>query len=306
MIGRAAGRASLRRRRPDAPAHAPLSKADQIHLALKPAIIRGELPPGAAIDKHALCERFGVSRLPVTTAINRLAYEGLVLIEPQRGSYVSRIRLDDVLQWMLARRAIEAEVAGAAARGLPPEALDAMEHNLRYQQAAIGGNDFDGFLELDVAFHRLLTDGLGLPRVAESLEALRTHLDRVRRLLLPEPGRMATTLAEHPRSSRRSSPAARPAERAMRRHLDVVSTGWSPSSGSIRISSGRRRGARLCRALPETETEDAIALENVRLQEPQQLLGTHAAEQAYERRPVQVVTHDQRSRPPAVVSPLVV
>ena len=126
------------RRRP-ARAATRLPKADQVHLALKQAIIRGELPPGAAIDKSALCLRFGVSRLPVTTAIHRLAYEGLVLIEPQKGSYVSRIRLDDVLQWMMARRAIEAEVAAEAARRLPAESREALARNLRYQEAAVVG-----------------------------------------------------------------------------------------------------------------------------------------------------------------------
>jgi DNA-binding GntR family transcriptional regulator len=200
-----------------------LSKADRIHLALKQAITRGELAPGAAIDKPALCDRFGVSRLPVTTAINRLAYEGLVLIERQKGSYVSRIRLDDVLQWMLARRAIEAEVAAEAARRLDADALGALRRNLRYQEAAIGGQDYDGFLQLDVAFHRLLTDALGLNRVTEMLEALRAHLDRVRRLLLPEPGRMAMTLAEH-RAITAAIEARKPgpAERAMRHHLNQV------------------------------------------------------------------------------------
>ena len=42
-----------------------------------------------------------------------------------------------------------------------------MEQSLRYQGAAVGGSDYDGFHRLDVAFHRLLPDGLGLPRVAE-------------------------------------------------------------------------------------------------------------------------------------------
>jgi DNA-binding GntR family transcriptional regulator len=88
-----------------------LSKADQVYLALKSAIISGELLPAASIDKNELCARFGVSRLPVTTAVNRLAYEGLILIEPQRGSYVAKIQLDDVIQWMAARRALEVEIA---------------------------------------------------------------------------------------------------------------------------------------------------------------------------------------------------
>jgi DNA-binding GntR family transcriptional regulator len=203
-----------------------LPKADQVHAALKQAIIRAELQPGAAIDKAALCLRFGVSRLPVTTAIQRLAYEGLVLIEPQKGSYVSRLRLGDVLQWMMARRAIEAEVAAEAARSLPSAAREALLRNLRYQEAAVEGEDYDGFLDLDVGFHRVLTDGLALNRVAETLDALRVHLDRVRRLLLPEPGRMAATVGEH-RAIEAAIAAGRPAaaDRAMRSHLAVVIDG---------------------------------------------------------------------------------
>jgi DNA-binding GntR family transcriptional regulator len=200
-----------------------LSKADRVYHSLKEAIVRGELAPGAAIDKPALCDRFAVSRLPVTTAVNRLAYEGLVLIERQKGSYVARIRLDDVLQWMMARRAIEAEVAAEAARRLGPETLEAMRRNLRYEEAAIAATDYDGFLQLDVSFHRQPVDGLGLRRIAEILDGLRAHLDRVRRLLLPEPGRMGTTLDEHRAildAIERRRPAA--AGRAMRRHLDAV------------------------------------------------------------------------------------
>jgi DNA-binding GntR family transcriptional regulator len=199
------------------------SKADQVHSAVKRAIVQGELLPGAAIDKAELCRRFGVSRLPVATAINRLAYEGLILIEPQKGSYVSRILIDDVLQWMLVRRAIEVEVAGQAARRLGSDAHEALRRNLRYQEAAFGGDDYDGFLQLYVGFHRLLTDALGLHRVTDTLDTLRTHLDRVRRLLLPQPGRMAATLDEHRAiheaiERRRAGPAGQ----AMRRHLDAV------------------------------------------------------------------------------------
>jgi DNA-binding GntR family transcriptional regulator len=222
MNGRATGQAPLHSMDPDV-RDMPLSKAGRVHLAVKRAILRGDLPPGAVIDKGALCQRFGVSRLPVTTAINRLAYEGLVLIEPQRGSYVSRISFDDVQQWMMVRRAIEAEVAGEAARRLGADAQEALRRNLRYQEAAIASEDYDGFLELDVAFHHLLTAGLGLPRVADMLGVLGVHLDRVRRLLLPEPGRMAATLAEHRAIQlaieRRK---ARTARQAMQQHLDTV------------------------------------------------------------------------------------
>lgn len=200
-----------------------LSKGNLVYLALRRAIISGELAPGASIDKNGLCVRYGVSRLPVTTAINRLAYQGLVLIEPQRGSYVAKIRLDDVVQWMLARRALEAEVAGECARRLAAQSIERLERNLHYQQAAIGGDDYGGFLRLDVAFHEQLIQGLALDHVGELLDSLRTHLDRVRRLLLPQPGRMDSTLAEH-RAILDAIQARRPrqAEQAMRKHVNIV------------------------------------------------------------------------------------
>ena len=81
------------------------SRVERVYLALKQAIVSGALAPETPIDKNEWGARFDVSRLSVTSAINRLAFEGLVVIEPQRGSYVARMHLEDVRQWMLMRRA---------------------------------------------------------------------------------------------------------------------------------------------------------------------------------------------------------
>src|SRR5215469_17750870 len=91
------------------------SKVDRAYAALKRAIVSGALAPQTPIDKNEWCAAFEVSRLSITTAINRLAFEGLVVVEPQRGSYVAKIRLEDVRQWMLMRRALEMEVVAVCA-----------------------------------------------------------------------------------------------------------------------------------------------------------------------------------------------
>jgi DNA-binding GntR family transcriptional regulator len=199
------------------------SKARQIHAALKHAIVTGELPPDTALDKNELCVRFGVSRLPVTTAIERLAYENLVVVEPQRGSYVARIRIGDVKQWMLVRRVLEAELAGLCAQQLPDAAVARLTRHLAHQRTAMEHGDIDGFYDLDVGFHRVLIDGLSLHRVGEVLESVRPHVDRVRRMLLPEPGRMPSTFGEH--QAIHAAILARDAvaaSEAMHRHLDRV------------------------------------------------------------------------------------
>lgn len=127
------------------------------------------------------------------------------------------------MQWITARRALEVEVVGECAQRLPGPVIGQLHRNLLYQQAAVGGNDYAGFLQLDVAFHQAFTDGLDLHRVGELLDSLRSHLDRVRRLLLPEPGRMECTLAEH-RAVAEAIARRRPrqAQEAMRSHVNVV------------------------------------------------------------------------------------
>jgi DNA-binding GntR family transcriptional regulator len=199
------------------------SKVDRVYLALKQAIVSGDLAPVTLIDKTEWSARFEVSRLSITSAINRLAFEGLVVIEPQRGSYVSKIRLADVKQWMMMRRLLEIEVAALCATELPERAIDRMSRNLGYQRAAIESGDLAGFHELDTRFHRQMTNGLDLERVGEALDSLCMHLDRVRRTLLPAPGRMEGTYGEH-RAIFDAIAERRPkrAAEAMRAHLGSV------------------------------------------------------------------------------------
>jgi DNA-binding GntR family transcriptional regulator len=130
------------------------SKVDRVYLALKQAIVSGTLAPETPIDKNEWCVRSGVSRLSITTALNRLAFERLVVVEPQRGTYVAKIHLEDVKQWMLMRRALELEVVSACAMNSSAQAIERLGQNLAYQEAAIKSGDLHGFHELDTRFHR--------------------------------------------------------------------------------------------------------------------------------------------------------
>jgi len=201
------------------------SKVDRAYRALKQAIVSGALAPETPIDKNEWCTRFEVSRLSITSAINRLAFEGLVVIEPQRGSYVARMHIADVRQWMQMRRALEMEVVASCAATLSAEALAKLSQNVAYQRTALASSDLQGFHELDTRFHRQMAESLGLIRISEVLDPIRTHLERVRRTLLPEPGRMQDTFAEH--EAIYLAIAAHDANRAreqMANHLDRVAS----------------------------------------------------------------------------------
>lgn len=173
------------------------SKADQVYDAVKESILSGALEPGQPIDKFALCEKLGVSRFPVSAAISRLAFERLVLVEPQHGSFVARISARDVHERLFIRRALEGEIAAEAARRLSDAGKAALHENLAEAARAAEAGDRARFYALDVGFHALLTQHLGLDRSGELLDGLREHLERVRRLLMTPAGRMQATIREH-------------------------------------------------------------------------------------------------------------
>jgi DNA-binding GntR family transcriptional regulator len=190
---------------------------------LKEAIVSLELAPGAAIDKAVVCARLEVSRFPVSEALSRLQAEGLVEIQPQRGTSVALIRLADAKENMFLRKALEAAAMRALAPAITKEALAELDRNIRYQKAAVKADDRAGFHKLDIEFHEILLDALNFPRVKSAVDNARQALERVRRLLASA-RRHAVTLKEHQRILRAlESGNGEKAAQEMIRHLDAVS-----------------------------------------------------------------------------------
>lgn len=199
------------------------SKADSVYDDLKEAILSGALEPGCPIDKAALCEKLGVSRFPVSAAISRLAYDRLVDVAPQHGSFVTRISLADCHERLFIRSALEGEIAAEAARRLPGASKAAVEANLAAMAAAADAGDRKAFYDCDVDFHRLLAAGLGMARASEVLDAIRVHLERPRRVTMAPAARLREVIAEH-RAIASAIAAGDPprAREAMIRHLAVT------------------------------------------------------------------------------------
>jgi DNA-binding GntR family transcriptional regulator len=189
---------------------------------LRQAIVTLALKPGETIDKGAICERLGVSRFPVSEALARLQTEGLVDILPQRGSTVSLVRIADVLEYMLIRKALEAEAVRVVTGNHSPELFETLQRNMSYQRAAAEMEDQQGFHERDLEFHDIIFGDMSFTRVKSVIEATRANLDRARRLILT-PRRLEVTIAEHQEilDGILAGDAAR-ASAAMRAHIDSV------------------------------------------------------------------------------------
>jgi len=189
---------------------------------LRQAIVTLDLKPGEVIDKGAICERLGVSRFPVSEALARLQAEGLVDILPQRGSTVSLVRIADVLEYMLIRKALEAEAVRVVTGNHSEELAETLHRNMSYQRAAVEIDDQQGFHERDLEFHDIIFGDMRFTKVKAVIENTRANLDRARRLILT-PRRLEVTIAEHQRILEAiESGDDQKAAAAMRAHIDSV------------------------------------------------------------------------------------
>jgi DNA-binding GntR family transcriptional regulator len=97
----------------------PPTRAEWVDAKLRRAILRGELAPGERLRAEHLAERWGVSPTPLRETFMRLAGEGLVVIEPQRGARVASLDVDEAaelyeLRLLLDPVALERSMTAAA------------------------------------------------------------------------------------------------------------------------------------------------------------------------------------------------
>lgn len=91
------------------------SASDIAYDRIRAKIIEGEYRPSQRLVEANLAASSGVSRHNVRVALDRLHAVGLVRIEPNGGATVAALTLEDALDTLVAREALEAEVAHMAA-----------------------------------------------------------------------------------------------------------------------------------------------------------------------------------------------
>lgn len=194
-----------------------------VYAALRDAIVRAELEPGARISENELADQLGVSRTPIREALGRLRDDRLVDVVPQLGTFVSRISAQAVSDAQFIREALECAAVRRAAEQAGEEDIAALEENLRSQERARDSGDLDAWYLLDDAYHRTLCDLSGHPTVWVVSERAKSHLNRLRRISLTMPDYLPEMIVEHRAvvdAVSRCDPDA--AEEALRHHLRMV------------------------------------------------------------------------------------
>lgn len=159
--------------------------APQIYRLLRDRIVRTELLPGEAISETEIARNYDVSRQPVREAFIKLAEAGLVQIRPQRGTMITPISTEAVMDARFVREAIEADVVKLVAersdKAIRTELLGQIEQQKRI------ADDAEAFVKLDEFFHRSLAEMAGKAYAWRVVEEVKAQMDRVRYLSVEKP-----------------------------------------------------------------------------------------------------------------------
>jgi len=176
----------------------PSNATNSLYVELLRRILSLELPPGSLLSSRYLAEEFEMSKTPVRDALQKLEADGLVLIYPKSRTVVSKINIDDLKKSHFLRLSLELEVVRELTLHHDEETIKELTEILEKQKSLIGNNnEMDNFSALDLKFHETMFDKVGQKDLFQLLRSKSGHMDRARRLHLPEKGKCEAVIADH-------------------------------------------------------------------------------------------------------------
>jgi len=175
----------------------PKTLTELVSKALQDMIVSGQLEMGAHLSEARVAKELNVSRTPVREAINRLEMEGLLTVEPQRGTYVFHLEGHELAKLCDARVCLETTALKAAILSNPVELHVALTRCVAQMTDARGKGDDSAYLGLDTDFHQLIFDLSDNRFLVGAYQTLALKMAAVRNRLGRHPDHMAKSYNEH-------------------------------------------------------------------------------------------------------------
>ena len=208
---------------PLSPVRGPYSLNEQAYQAIKEAILNFKLEPGTPLVESELARQLGMSKTPVRDALLQLEREGLVTKILFKGTYVTEISRQSIIDIFEIRTVLEGLAARLAVSNLGDGDLRRLGTIVEdHDQALLSGNP-DRAAQYNKQFHELIIGASGNNQLKAFLSNLDDQLQRFRTLSIYQRGQSDKSAEEHRRvltALEKHDPAQ--AEEMMRAHLHSV------------------------------------------------------------------------------------
>ena len=149
-----------------APAH------QVVYRRLREQILFGELAPGQSVTIQGLSDGMNAGVTPVREAIRRLTSEGALEFMGNRRVAVPMLSLGNIDEMIIARGALEPELARRAAKLATKSDIENLTQLDDFLDVAIETGDLAAYLETNYRFHAMIYDIADAPLLTQIVDGM--------------------------------------------------------------------------------------------------------------------------------------
>ncbi len=161
-----------------------LDLTEQTYQFLKDRILKREIKPGEKISVEDVAQGLGVSRTPVVNALKILESDGLVEIQPRRGTFATHLTAKDVADLFEIRLLIELHAAKQIFKeNAVDQFIKSIEQPLSRMKSAMADGeymDYESFIASDRDLHMCLVNFIDNQRLVQMYIDLNVHMQVAR------------------------------------------------------------------------------------------------------------------------------
>jgi DNA-binding GntR family transcriptional regulator len=148
----------------------PISKRDQVVMALKEAMLTGALQPGSPLIESKIAQQLGAGIPLVREALIELEHQGFVQRVPYKGTTVTKLGPIDVQRIFRLRVELEALAIEWAKEHVTQADIDYLRGKIEKMEQAARAVNLNQFYENDLAIHRKIWSLADNPYLEDTLE----------------------------------------------------------------------------------------------------------------------------------------
>ncbi|MFM0075210.1 GntR family transcriptional regulator [Paraburkholderia sediminicola] len=177
----------------------PKEEADvdaRIYQSIFDGVLNHRLTPGTKLPEPELCQLFGVGRAVVRRVLEKLAYDGIVVLRPNKGAVIAEPTPEETREIFEARRSVERMLVELAVQRASAQDIKDLREQLASEHEAMHRFDQPSWATLASGFHMRIAALAGNSILQNYLKELVSRCSLIVGVYEP-PGHAPCEHAEH-------------------------------------------------------------------------------------------------------------
>lgn len=146
---------------------------DTVYDLLRERILGGTFAPGERLNVEALAQQLNISQTPIKGALALLVADGLVEVQPRRGTFITQVSPRQVSEMLSIRRALELLATETILDHVTPEDITALRELV---DAIEHATEVDAHYRGNYELHKRLVELSGNQKLTEFYTELNGHI----------------------------------------------------------------------------------------------------------------------------------